>query len=165
MPSEDVPRNAFHAFFALLRRLGQFVRESAVAAPTLALLTATKLLPAPIAVALGLVLAFLLPHILPPHTKEAWRLRLHLGGRTSEAVVLLLAAAAVSLILDRPIKSWLIKRKGQQPLEKGTGASKPFAVSRPPATHAEPGIRPALPLGRPKGDGAARSLPRPAQPR
>jgi hypothetical protein len=57
MPAEGAPPN--HALRALLRRIGQFVREYALAAPLLVVLTATKLLPARSAVALGFVLAFL----------------------------------------------------------------------------------------------------------
>ena len=99
-----------------------------MAAPVLALLTATKLLPAPVAVALGLLLAVLLrgrlggARLAPP----PW-------GRTADAVALLLAAAAVRCAL-----------KSMRPLK-----------NRPAATHVEAGIRPKLPLGRSKDGGAA----------
>lgn len=128
MPPEDVPPNAFHAPRALFRRIGQFVRESALAAPVLALLTATKLLPAPVAVPLGLLLAFLLRG-----RPGGARLAAPPWGRTADAVALLLAAAAIGGALKsmRPLKNW------------------------PAATDLEAGIRPKLPLGRSKDGGAA----------
>ena len=124
---KDVPLNAFQALRARLRRIGQFMRESTLATPVLALLTATKLMPAPGAVALGLLLALLLCG-----RPGGVRLAAPPWGRTADAVVLLLAAALVG------------------------GALKSMRrIKRPAATHVEPGIQPTLPLGRPKDGGAA----------
>ena len=57
MPAQGALPN--HAPRALLRRIGQFVREYALAGPLLVVLTAEKLLPARSAVALFFVFAFL----------------------------------------------------------------------------------------------------------
>ena len=57
MPAQGALPN--HAPRALLRRIGQFVREYALVGPLLVVLTATKLLQARSAVALGFVFAFL----------------------------------------------------------------------------------------------------------